>query len=84
MLQAHLLFWVSGDLIGTEIFITYGGGLQYSAQVQIAEGDPAPPQLAKIQLDGNKISFDWPEELVESQDLSHKVLASRVRSGGTA
>jgi hypothetical protein len=28
----------TGDLLGTEIFITYGGGLQYWAQFQEAEG----------------------------------------------
>jgi hypothetical protein len=78
----------SGDLIGTEIFITYGGGLQYYAQIQIAEGEPAPPQLVKIKLDGNKVSFDWPEELIETQDRNHKVLhfqgeISRDRLVGT-
>jgi len=55
----------AGDLLGTEIFITYGGGLQYWAQFQEAGGVPTAPELVKVKLDGNKISFDMPQELIE-------------------
>jgi hypothetical protein len=54
----------SGDIVGTEIFITFGGG-EYWAQVQIAEGEPFAPKLVKLKLQDNKISFDLPEDFTE-------------------
>ena len=57
----------AGDVLGTEIFITYGGG-QYWAQFQDAEGSPASPQLVKVKLDSNKISFDLSDDLILHSD----------------
>jgi hypothetical protein len=57
----------AGDLLGTEIFITYGGG-RYWAHFQESGGEPAPPQLVKVQLDENKISFDVSQDLILHSD----------------
>jgi hypothetical protein len=47
----------AGDVVGTEIFITYGDG-EYWAQVQRAEGEPSEPHLAKVDVQGTKLSFE--------------------------
>jgi hypothetical protein len=47
----------AGDVVGTEIFVTYGDG-EYWAQVQHAEGEPGAPHLAKVNVQGTKVSFE--------------------------
>jgi hypothetical protein len=52
----------TGDISGTEIFISYariqhGFQAQHYAYVQIAEGVPAEPQLVPVTVNGTNISF---------------------------
>ena len=54
----------SGDVLGTEIFLTYsssGTQAQHYAYVQFAEGSPEPPQLVPAEVNGNRIAFSLPE-----------------------
>ncbi len=50
-----------GDYVGTEVFIlqaTEDGEPRYFALVQFAEGEPMPPQLVNISVDGVRIEFN--------------------------
>ncbi len=51
----------AGDVVGTEIFITYSID-QYWALVQNAEGSPSDPILVKAKVQGNRLSFDLPSD----------------------
>lgn len=50
----------SGDLGGTEISIVVGGD-GYYAIVQCAEGSPGTPIMAKVQVQGQRVSFAVPK-----------------------
>jgi hypothetical protein len=51
----------SGDLFGTEIFISFAltrpEGARYFAYVQPAQGVPDAPQLVDVDIDGDQLSF---------------------------
>ena len=50
-----------GDLLGEEIFISYGGDGSYYASVQCAQGGVRPPFLIKLEINTNKIAFNIPD-----------------------
>jgi hypothetical protein len=49
----------AGDVLGTEVWIVYGGGQgqDYYAAVQIAEGWPTPPVVVPVKVSGSSIRF---------------------------
>lgn len=47
----------SGDVLGTEVWIVYGGGEEYYAAVQMAEGSPTPPMVVPVQVSGSRVRF---------------------------
>lgn len=47
----------SGDLLGTEIFIVFGGGGGYYAYLQCAEGGPSKPVLVMATVRGNEVEL---------------------------
>ena len=49
----------AGDVVGMEIFIVAGGD-GYYATVQIAEGEPAPPVVVKLEVKDSDIEFTLP------------------------
>ena len=50
-----------GDLLGTEIFIVYGGReTGYVAFVQESDGEPGPPMIVPVEANGDKASFTVP------------------------
>ncbi len=50
----------AGDLVGTEIFIFYGGKSGYFALVQCSPSFPTAPVLATAKVTGNHIEFTLP------------------------
>jgi hypothetical protein len=50
----------SGDLLGIEIYLVYGGR-DYFAIVQCAGGSPAPPVVTPVEISGTEITFKIPE-----------------------
>jgi len=46
----------AGDVLGTEVWIVYGGD-GYWAIVQLAEGGPEPPIVVPVQVSGQHIKF---------------------------
>jgi hypothetical protein len=50
----------AGDVIGTEIFIVYGGR-QHWALLQVAEGAPSNPQLVPAFVSGSLVEFPFPQ-----------------------
>ena len=55
-----------GDVIGTEVWIVYGGH-RYYATVQVAEGAPSAPVVVPVEVSGSKVRFTIKQPLV-SQD----------------
>jgi hypothetical protein len=49
----------SGDVGGMEVFVVYSGE-GYFAVVQLAEGVPSPPVVAKAKVEGARIEFTLP------------------------
>jgi hypothetical protein len=49
----------AGDVVGTEIFIVYGGG-QHWALLQVAEGSPSDPALVPVFVSGSLVQFPFP------------------------
>lgn len=47
----------AGDVVGSEIFIVYGGSAGYYAIVQCAEGWPSKPIVVAATVRGNEVEF---------------------------
>jgi hypothetical protein len=50
----------AGDVVGTEIFILYGGG-QHWALLQLAQGEPDEPVLVPASVSGSLVEFAFPQ-----------------------
>lgn len=64
----------AGDLVGWEVFIVLGGEGHF-AVVQIAEGWPAPPEVARITRDGSHVEFTLQDGTKFKGDVSEKALS---------
>jgi hypothetical protein len=47
----------SGDVIGTEVFIVFGGNKGLFATIQCAEGWPSKPVVVPVRVDGDKVEI---------------------------
>lgn len=47
----------SGDLLGTEVFIVFGGSSGYYAYLQCAEGGPSKPVVVAATVHGNEVEL---------------------------
>jgi hypothetical protein len=54
----------SGDVVGTEVWIVYGGKSVY-ATVQVAEGAPTPPVVVPVEVSGSRVRFTVKQPLVD-------------------
>jgi len=54
----------AGDVLGTEVWIVYGGD-RYYATVQIAEGSPIPPVVVPVEVSGSRVKFTVREPFVD-------------------
>lgn len=50
-----------GDLLGEEIFMSYGGNGTYWVSVQCAQGGVRPPFITNAKIQGNEITFEIPD-----------------------
>ena len=54
----------TGDVLGTEIWITYARG-RFWAAVQMAEGAPDPPVVVPVEVSGSTIKFSVTTKLID-------------------
>lgn len=55
----------AGDVLGSEVWIVYARG-QYWATVQMAEGEPDPPQVVPVEVAGARVKFSTRTPLISS------------------
>src|SRR6266849_10924659 len=56
----------AGDVLGTEVWIVYGGQ-RYYATVQVAEGAPSAPVVVPVEVSGWKVRFTIKQPVVDQE-----------------
>jgi hypothetical protein len=70
----------AGDLLGTEIFIVYGGDSGHFAFIQCSEGWPGRPVLVGAKIEGTRVELSAHHDN-ESQCPKAKFIGTITRSG---
>lgn len=55
----------AGDVPGNEVWIVYARG-KFWATVQLAEGEPDPPQVVPVEVSGARVKFSTSTPLISS------------------